>query len=148
LAEDSAEAHNLVRRIVRMGMSPIITQTVVSELGHLAGHGETKRKRKMAIVALSTSRSWGIQPIALKPVGNGICEVAANIIAARGLLPDEERNDAFILIEAAFCGVVMLVTWDSHLLGASNEGLNEVLKSFDLYPVQIAHPRVILNVGD
>ena len=91
-------------------------------------------------------RQWGIQPVALKPVGNGICDVGANIIIdSRKLLPQDERNDAYILIEAGFFGVAMLITWDAHLLDASNAALNEVLVSLDLYPVQIVHPKVILK---
>jgi len=61
------------------------------------------------------------------------------------LLPEDERNDAYILIESAFFGVAMLLTWDKHLLEASNSELNEVLSSLDLFPVQILHSRVILK---
>lgn len=148
LAEDYAPAHNLVRRLVRQGFTPIVTQTVVQELGHFAADADSERKRKVAVLALTNMRSWGIQPTGLKPVGNGICEVAANIIAARGLLPEEERNDAYVIIESGFFGVTMLLTWDSHLLDADNSRLNEVLKSFDLHPVQIVHPSVILKDGE
>jgi len=66
-------------------------------------------------------------------------------MASRGLLPEEEVNDAYILIESEFANAAMLVTWDNHLLKASNSALNEVLKSFDLAPVQIVHPSVILG---
>ena len=91
-------------------------------------------------------RSWGIQPGSLMPVGNGISGVAANIIIdSRELLPQGEYNDAYVFIESAFFGVAMLVTWDSHLLDASNAALNEVVTSLDLNPVQIVHPRVILK---
>jgi predicted nucleic acid-binding protein len=89
--------------------------------------------------------TWGIQPISLKPVGNGICEIAANIIANRKLLPEEERNDAYILTEAAVCNAHMLLTYDGHLLKASNTDLNEVLTSLDLSAVQILPPKAILG---
>lgn len=146
LAEDHAPAHNLVRRLIRLGLAPIITQTVIQELGFASTDGDTERKRASATRALSTLREWGIQPVHLKPVGNGICEIGARImVESRKLLPPGECNDAYILIEAAFFGVVMLVTWDSHLLDASNAALNEVLTSLDLNPVQIVHPRVILK---
>jgi hypothetical protein len=90
-------------------------------------------------------RTWGIEPIALKPVGNGICEMVANVISSRNLLPDEEKNDACVLIEAAFCGALFLITWDGHLLDAPNDLLNSALGDFDLPRVQIAHPRVLLG---
>lgn len=146
LAENFAPAHNLVRRLVKIGLTPIVTQTVVQELGFASTDGDTERKRSLATTALTSMREWGIQPVSLKPVGNGICDVGANIILeSRKLLPEEERNDAYILIEAGFFGVVMLVTWDSHLLDADNSALNEVLVSLDLNRVQIVHPRVILK---
>jgi len=145
LAENYAPAHNLVRRLVRSGFTPIVTQTVVQELGFFATDGDSAKKRAAATCALVSMRSWGIQPSGLKPVGNGICEIAANVILSRELLPETERNDAYILIECGFLAVAMLLTWDSHLLDASNERLNEVLKSFDLHPVQILHPGVILR---
>ncbi len=73
LAEQHAPSHNLVRRLVRSGFTPIVTQTVVQELGFASMHGETDRKRAGATMALSTMREWGIQPVSLKPVGNGMC---------------------------------------------------------------------------
>jgi rRNA-processing protein FCF1 len=81
LAEQDAEAHNLVRRLVRFGFTPVVVQTVVQELGHAVDFGDTQQKRKSATIALTSMREWGIQPIGLRPVGNGICDVAANVIA-------------------------------------------------------------------
>ena len=145
LAGDYAPAHNLVLRLVGGGFTPIVTQTVVQELGHLAQFGNPARKQQLAICALSTMRKWHIQPVSLKPVGNGICEIAAGVIAKRELLPQEEKNDAYILIEASFYSAAMLITWDAHLLDASNRELNEVLESFDLNPVQIVAPKTVLG---
>lgn len=125
LAENYAPAHNLVLRLVRLGFTPIVTQTVVQELGYAAQHGDTVRKKGLATTALMQMRQWGINPVALKPVGNGICDVVANVIASRGLLPEEERNDALILIECAFWQAALLITWDRHLLDASNSALTK-----------------------
>ena len=144
LAEQHAPAHNLVRRLLRSGITPIVTQTVVQELAFAEQKGGTLKKRTSAGTALKEMLQWGIQPVGLKPVGNGICAIAADVIASRGLLPERERNDAFILIEAAFCGASMLITWDDHLLSASQDGLSAVLVSFDLHPVQIVDPSTIL----
>lgn len=143
LAEDHAPSHNLILRLVQSGFTPIVTQTVIQELGVAAQEGSA-RLQPIAVRALTSLREWGIQPAALKPVGNGICDIAANVIASRCLLPEEERNDAFILIESAFHGASMLVTWDGHLLGADNDRLNDVLRSFDLPPVQVVNPQTIL----
>jgi rRNA-processing protein FCF1 len=143
LAEDHAPAKNLVLRLIRLGYTPIATQTVVQELAYASQHGDVKKKIS-ATRALSTMRENGIQPGSLKPVGNGICDVAANIIESRKLLPEGERNDAYILIEGSFHGVAMLITWDGDLLTANNTALNDVLLSLHLNRVQIVHPDVIL----
>lgn len=145
LAEQYAPAHNLVLRLVRAGFVCVVTPTTVQELANYADHAATQGKRQSATAALANMLQWGVQPFALRPVGNGISEIAADVIANRGLLPPEERNDAFILIEAAFIAAAMLVTWDPHLLDADNARLNEVLASFDLPPVQIVRPAVLLG---
>jgi rRNA-processing protein FCF1 len=110
LAEEHPAAHNLVLRLVKTGFVPVVTQTVVQELGNAARNGDTPEKRRSATIALQSMRTWGIQPVVLRPVGNGICEVVADVIANRHLIPEDERNDAFILIESAFAGAAMLVT--------------------------------------
>jgi hypothetical protein len=145
MAEQHAPSHNTVLRLVRMGFMPIVVQTVVQELGAAAEDDSQPIVKRSAIKALSSMRAWGIEPFGLKPVGNGICDVIANVIANRGLLPEEERNDACVLIEAGFCCAAMVVTWDRHLLDADNTALNEVLKQFDLNPVQITSPSTILG---
>src|SRR4051812_5127538 len=84
LAEDDAPAHNTILRLVRRGFTPVVTQTVVQELGNIA-RSPIAKKSKMATKALTSMREWGIQPVSLKPVGNGICDIVANVIANRGL---------------------------------------------------------------
>lgn len=145
LAEDYAPAHNLVLTLVRRGFTPVVTQTVVHELGYFSHDEPHTQRGKSATIALQNMRTWGVQPWGLKPVGNGICDIIAEVIANRDLLPADEKNDAYLFIESGFIHAAMLVTWDAHLLDASNDKLNEVLKSFDLAPVQIVHPRVILG---
>jgi len=145
LAEQHAPSHNLILRLVRMGFRPIVSQTVVQELAFMAQYDAKSDRRQTAVKALESMRGWGIEPFALKPVGNGISEVISDVIANRGILPAEERHDAFIAIEAGFCASALLVTYDPHLLNAPAGALNEVLTSFDLRPVQIVHPKVILG---
>ena len=130
---------------MRNGFTPIITQTFVQELGYGVDHGASAKKRKIAEIALVSLREWGVQPLVLKPVGNGICDVIVDVIAGRKLLPEDERHDAYILIEAGMANVSMLITWHQHLLAASNSALNEVLVSFDLHPVQVTAPKMVLG---
>jgi predicted nucleic acid-binding protein len=145
LAEQYAPAHNLVLRLVKRGFVPVVTQTVVQELGYAAQYDVRAKNQDLATTALTHMRQWGIQPFSLVPVGNGICDIITDVILNRKLLPDGERHDAYILIESSFGAAAMLVTWDTDLLEAPNDAINEVLRSFDLHPIQIVHPRIVLG---
>lgn len=145
MAEQHAASRNVALRLVRNGEIPIVVQTVVQELGYASQDTSKPRVQALAVIALTSMRLWGVQPVALKPVGNGICEVIADKIAYRRILPPEERNDAYIFIESAFCGAVRLLTWDSDLLDADNGALNSLLNEHDLPPVPIVSPERILG---
>lgn len=76
-------------------------------------------------------------------------EVIAGKVVPRfvetGLLPEAERNDAFILAEAAVLECAPLVSQDSHLHGIDRVKLKRLLAEFDLAPPLIASPREIVK---
>lgn len=145
LAEGYAPAHNLVLSLVRMGIRPIVTQTVVQELGYQVENGETEAKRKNAIIALTMMRSWGIQPAGVKPVGNGICEIVERRFTAERILPAGEVHDVYVIIEASFYAVLFLFTWDTDILEANQKEVNRLLTNYDLSPIKICHPSEVLG---
>ncbi|WP_404425404.1 hypothetical protein [Nibricoccus sp. IMCC34717] len=145
LAEDHAPSLNLILRLIRRGYTPIVTQTVVQELAYAYSFSKEASKRKVAEKALRNLLNWGIQVINLKPVGNGICDVVADKIGSKHLLPPSERHDAFVVIEASFCAAVFLCSWDNHLLHADNAALNQILSEHDLNPVSILPPSKVLD---
>ena len=145
LAEDYAPAHNLVLRLIRKGVRPIVTQTVTQELGFQSVNAPTEPKRQIALAALAKLRSWGIQPVGVKPVGNGVCEVVCERFIKEKILPEGEIHDIYVIIEASFYGVVYLFTWDTDILDSDNKEVNRLLVNYDLNPVAITHPRVILE---
>jgi predicted nucleic acid-binding protein len=144
LAEEHAGAHNTVLRCVKFGWIPVITQTVILELGHTAQYSDKPKKRYAATIALSNLLAWGIQPTGLKPVGNGICGIVAEQIVQRRLLPPDEKHDAYVLIEAAFHSAKKLISWDRHFLDADQAALNKLLNDYDLPAVEICSPERIL----
>lgn len=145
LAEGYAPAHNLVLRLIRMGIRPIVTQTVVQELGYQSVNGPTEGKRTNALMALTQMRGWGIQPAGVKPVGNGICEVVTERFLTERLLPQGEKHDIYVIVEASFYAVEFLFSWDSDILNANETEVNRLLVGYDLNAIRIRHPKVILE---
>ena len=124
----------------------IVTPTVVGELAHLMDFGETEEKRMLAATALRSLRGWAIEPLNLLPVGHGIVERIGGELRARGLIPEGERHDAFIVAEAALCGADVLVSSDSALTGIDQQRLQIVLAGFDVKPVVICWPRRLVKL--
>jgi rRNA-processing protein FCF1 len=127
----------------RPNLALVVTPTVVHELAWGAEHWDDAKKKASATKALTSLLRWKINPLNLKPVGHGICEAVSVQLARRGYLPAEERNDAFVLVEAALCGAKILVTWDGHLSGIPTENLAALLTEFHLAPVLVTTPAKI-----
>ena len=96
----------------------IVTSTVVEELSRLVFRGETTEGRKAAEIALRSLISWGYEPLNIIPVGKGIAEQISFKLRSRGIIPEEEQNDAAIIAEAALIGCTILLSSDGHLLDA------------------------------
>ena len=93
----------------------------------------------------SLTSKWGIQPVNLVPVGHGIVDTIAAKIRARGLLPNEEKNDAFILAESAVLECSILLTSDAHLRAVDHESLALLLNASHVASPIIATPREIVR---
>ncbi len=110
--------------------------------------GDTEEKCRLAAMALRSLRDWEIEPLNLLPVGHGIVERIGGELRAKGLIPEAERHDAFIVAEAALCGADVLVTSDSALTGIDQQCLQIVLAGFDVKPVVICWPlRLVKLLG-
>jgi hypothetical protein len=121
-----------------------VPPTVVQELSALAEKGDSVSK--YAFSALSSMRSWGITPFDLIPCGHGITESQTRELIRRKLLPEEEFNDGYLLIETALALIPNLVTSDLHLLKINPQALNYALGDMDLPPVTIFHPKALLSL--
>ena len=97
----------------------IVTSTVLEELARIAFHGATAEGRKAAEIALRSLISWGYEPLNIIPVGKGIAEQISFKLRSRGIIPDEEQNDAAIIAEAALIGCSILLSSDGHLIEAA-----------------------------
>jgi hypothetical protein len=74
-----------------------------------------------------------------------VAELFAGRLLDRGLLPEEEFNDAVILAEASVAGIPLLVTSDRHLLDVEADALAVLFNDADLAPVHPVHPKALLK---
>jgi predicted nucleic acid-binding protein len=148
LADENEAVWDCMDALKRRRLVPrfVILPTVLQELAHLADNGDTKEKRRLALAALQSLIAWGFEPLDLKPVGHGIVERIGDEIRARGLVPEEERNDSFIIAEAALCECDILITSDTMLTGTDQKQLHALLDSFHVKPVAILWPRQVVRI--
>jgi hypothetical protein len=125
----------------------ILTPTVLEELGVQAEKGATKAKREAAENALDRLLVWGYTPYPGIPVGRGFVEQTGPALRFKGLLPEEEENDSFIIAEAAHLNCHILLTSDSHMHDVDRRLLKSVLESRHAANPQllIASPKEIVS---
>ena len=124
----------------------VVPPTVIQELAHFAVDGETNRERASARRALqSMVRNWGFTPFDCVPVGNGIVDETGRKIRQRGLLPDDEINDSFVIVEAGLIGASVLVSSDGHLWGIDQFKLRQVLEDADISVPVIFSPAQVVR---
>lgn len=124
----------------------IVPPTALHEVAVNATLGETTRKREIAQAVFSLLRTgWNFQPVNLVPVEHGIVERIADALRQRDLLPVAERNDSFVLAEAALLDCRVLLTSDEHLRGIDFQSLTLLLQGFDVTAPVIATPREIVR---
>jgi predicted nucleic acid-binding protein len=123
----------------------IILPTVILELTAIADD-ENDDAQMLAQKSLSSIiEPWEFLPVNCVPVGHGIVEQIGNRIRAKGLLPDEEIHDSFVIAEAALYGATLLISSDGHIKNINQQMLNIELKSCDVDCPLIASPWKIVN---
>ena len=119
---------------------------VLGELDELAQYGETSFLRSLARGAITNLQArWNVEPLVVSDVEYSIAVIFAEACLERGLLPQEERNDAILLGETAVRSIPFLVTSVTHLLSIEREGLAVLSQRQDLPVVSCLHPRSIVR---
>lgn len=143
LAKGLPFAEDLRRSLLELGCELGFPPTVMQELAFLVTRQNVDVAR-YAVKALQSIRRWCISPWTLIPVGNAITEQFHHAIVKEGILPEQEKNDAFIIAETALAAVPFLVTSDQILCNVDGPRLCKTLSSSDLPMVTICHPKRIL----
>ena len=123
----------------------VVPPTVLQELALLFQTGDTERQRKAAHLALISLREWKLEPLNLVPVGHGIVERIGDALRNEGLIPVAERNDSFVIAEAALIECGILLSSDAHLRNADFAKLSVLLQGFHVGAPIIATPREIVR---
>jgi predicted nucleic-acid-binding protein len=125
--------------------SIIVLPTVILELTKGAKSSEAK-EREVAIKALSSIRNpWRFVPVNSISVGHGVVEQIGRKIRCKGLIPDEEIHDSFIVAEAALYGASILVSNDAHIKDIDQPMLKIELDSSDVGCPVISSPWKIVH---
>jgi hypothetical protein len=119
---------------------------VLQELAERSLNGETVEERNVATTALKSMIGWGINPLNFVPVGHGIIETIADRMRTMQLLPYEERNDSFVIAEAALSDCNFLISSDGHIADIDQIQLGTLLTSHHVKPVAILRPKQIVRL--
>jgi predicted nucleic acid-binding protein len=144
LADEKDFAHDFRETYQTRGYSLAICPTVVAELYFLQVEGAAE-ERRLASLSLNSLALWDIQVFPLNGVQIELARRFASILISRGLLPENEQNDARIVAETAVAGIALIVSSDSHLLNIDADVLREACADADLAPTYAASPRRLLR---
>ena len=137
-------AVSFLRVFTRRRYSFFATHTVLPETELLTESPDLNRA-KAAIVSLENLRTWGIPPLDVPRLKRDYCFRFAEDLIRKGWLPEDEKNHAVILAEAAVNEIPFLVTSDRDLLDISlNHPLAE-LKGHGLYQTLPIRPKHVLE---
>jgi hypothetical protein len=145
LAGGEPDAEATIDYLHTTGFTPMITESVVEQLGELGQESANQLTRKCADYAARWMVTWNIITPSNATVNNGAAQVHAEKIIEQGLIPGASQIEAEILVEASCHNCELLVTFSDPLLNAPAAPLNLALLENDLHKVTvtIASPQII-----
>ena len=124
----------------------IVLPTVILELTDISERDDDPRLKSLARLALSSIlEPWHFLPVNCIPVGHGIVEEIGRKIRERGLIPEEEAHDSFVIAEAALYDATILISADSHIKDIDQQMLRIELAASDVGCPLIASPWKIVH---
>ena len=124
----------------------LVPPTVLHELALQVRQDRTEEMREAATDALTGMLARGYEPVNATPVGHGVVEQIGLKLRLRGIIPEREVNDGFIVAEAALFGCSILLSSDGHMTNADAGALHRLLADCDAPgdKLVIAGPREIV----
>lgn len=152
LADKNPVALSSLQALHRHQYILLAPPTVLQELAYIATQSEEHdpKVKELALKALQSLRTWKIDPYNLIPAGHGLVEINGDALRRKGLIPEEERHDSFILIETSLLKGSLLITTNRDLLqiNESTETLSryiQFMEEQDLMPVVVIHPKEVIK---
>ena len=124
----------------------IVLPTVILELIDIVEYDDDAYLKSLAKLSLASILDpWSFLPVNCVPVGHGIVEQIGRKIREKGLIPEEEIHDSFIIAEAALYEAAILVSSDSHIKDINQQMLKLELGASDVGCPLIASPWKIVH---
>ncbi len=124
----------------------IVLPTVILELTDISGRDDNLSLTALASLSLSSIlEPWGFLPVNCVPVGHGIVEQIGRKTRDKGLIPEDEVHDSFVVAEAALYGTAILISSDGHIKNIDQQMLKIELGACDVGCPLIASPWKIVN---
>jgi hypothetical protein len=139
LASENTSSHRFREAFLSRDYALLVPPTVVQELAKKA-NDPSQETSQLARKALTSMLEWGIKPYDLVGVGHGIATRFYERLVKRGMLPEEEKHDGYILAETSLRFIPVLVTCDHHLLDMDVNLLRTQFEDADLFSVVPLHP--------
>jgi len=123
----------------------IVLPTVILELNDISESDDNEGKDYAREALEKMLDPWKFQPVNCVPVGHGIVEQIGCKLRNKGILPEWEVHDGFIVAEAALYGATLLISSDRHIKDINQQMLKLELKDCDVECPLIASPWKIVN---
>lgn len=135
-------------QLVKRRLAPvqfIVLPTVLGEVASLTRHAQPQVAQTAAQALKELRHRWEFQPVDFNAVEESVTANAVRRLRDSGVVPYAERNDAFVIAEAAVQNCILLVSRDSHLLAVDSVQLTWQLRELDLPTPVIASPETLLK---
>jgi hypothetical protein len=124
----------------------IVLPTVILELTYISEFDDNPLLKSLAKLSLiKMVDPWGFVPVDFAPVGHGIVEQIGRKIREKGLVPDDQIHDSFVIAEAALYGAAILISSDTHIKDIDRDMLELELRRSDVDCPLIASPWNIVH---
>jgi rRNA-processing protein FCF1 len=140
LGEQDPKTVKLITLLQQLEFELIIPPNVQNELDALETRGTAEEQRKAAL-AIRAIISYNLATPGIRPMHQRFIEQTAEKFLRQGVIKKQEKNDAFILVEAAFLRCPILFSIDRHMKTANRNLGYYLLKEYRLHFPKVEDPR-------
>ena len=140
LGQEDPKTVALINRLKGLDFELIVPPTVQTELDALETRGTSDEKAK-ATRAIRAIIAFDLKVPTIRPMHERFVQQMAGKFIREGVIKKEEKNDASILVEAAFLRCPILFTTDTHIQTADQNLGEHLLREYKLRFPKPKEPR-------